>query len=172
MLTRLDALIRDVPDYPKKNILFKDITPLLANGAAYAEAIAHMRVRYSTYDFDCIVGVEARGFFFGAPLAVQLKKGFIPVRKAGKLPREVTTQRYDLEYGTSCLEMHKEDMPAGSRVLIVDDLLATGGTTRAVTQLVEHQQCEVVEVACLIELLALNGRDKLEGFPVYSMLQY
>ncbi|WP_330924525.1 adenine phosphoribosyltransferase [Candidatus Sororendozoicomonas aggregata] len=169
---QLTELIRDVPDYPTKGITFKDITPLLSDGEAYACVIARLADRYRDYDVDCILGMEARGFCFAAPLAVQLKTGFIPARKPGKLPREVISEHYTLEYDTSCLEIHKHDLPAGSRVLIVDDVLATGGTARAVTQLVKAQGADVVELAFLAELSYLKGKDLLDGFSIYSMLAF
>ncbi len=169
-LAQMSKFIRNVPGYPTKDITFKDITPLLGNGEAYAGAIAHLADRYRDYDIDYILGMEARGFCFAAPLAIQLRKGFIPARKPGKLPREVISQHYTLEYGTNCLEIHKEDLPTKSRVLIVDDVLATGGTAKAVTQLVKAQGADVIELAFLIELSDLKGKDLLEGFPIYSLL--
>ncbi|KEI71643.1 adenine phosphoribosyltransferase [Endozoicomonas elysicola] len=174
MLTKkqLAGFIRDVQGYPTKDILFKDITPLLGNGEAYSSVIWHLVDRYRHYDIDCIISMEARGFFFGAPLAVQLKKSFIPARKKGKLPREVISQDYKLDCFNKCLEIHKTDLLKGSRVLIVDDILATGATAEALIKLVEKQGAEVVELAFLIDRPDFKGHEKLKHFPIYSILQY
>ena len=166
----INAHIRLIPDYPKPGILFSDITPLLADGAAYQQALSYFVNRYSSYDIDKVVAVEARGFLFGAPLAAALGSGFIPVRKPGKLPYETIKVDYELEYGSGILEMHSDAIHAGERVLVVDDLLATGGTTSATIDLIHQLGGEVVEVAVLIELLGLQGREKLAPHPVHAVL--
>lgn len=169
-LQRIEQAIRDIPDYPKPGILFKDISTLLADGAAYQEAVKLFTDRYQGQAIDLVVAVEARGFLFGAPLAVSLGAGFVPVRKPGKLPYDTISVSYELEYGQDTLEMHKDAIKPDSRVLIVDDLLATGGTTEAAISLVQQLQGQVLEVAVLIELGFLNGRAKLNDIPVYSAL--
>lgn len=168
----LKEAIRDVPDFPKKGILFKDITPLLKNGPLFKKTIDFFANHLKDSSFDAIVCIESRGFLLGAPLAAQLGVGVIPVRKKGKLPRATCKATYQLEYGLDCLEIHKEDLKKGDRVLLVDDVLATGGTISAVIELVKNLGCEIVEIAFLIELLFLEGRKKLEGHPVFSLIQY
>lgn len=162
--------IRTIPDFPKEGIAFKDITTLLQDAKAYHEAIDRMAARYEDQDIDLVLGVEARGFLIGAPLALKLNKGFVPVRKQGKLPGDILTQNYDLEYGTSTLEIHKDAIQKGQKVLIVDDLLATGGTVKATVDLVEELGGDIVEVAFLMELDFLNGREKLEDYDVFSLI--
>ncbi len=165
-------LIRGVPDFPKKGILFYDITTLLKNPLALREVLDTMASRYRDQKIDLVLGVESRGFIFAPTLACQLGAGFVPVRKPGKLPSETIQVTYDLEYGKDTLELHKDAINKGQRVLVVDDLLATGGTAAAVTQLIRRLGGEVVGLAFLVELEFLNGRKKLAGYDVFSLLQY
>lgn len=164
--------IRDIPDFPKPGILFKDITPLLANPEAFGHVIELLTAHYKKMNISKVVGIESRGFIFGAPLAFSLGVGFVPVRKPGKLPHKTISESYELEYGTDTLEIHEEDMVPGERVLVIDDLLATGGTAGAVGRLLEKLDVEVVSFAFLIELGFLKGRQKLEGHEVFSIVQY
>lgn len=159
---------RTVPDFPKKGIGFIDITTLLKDGPAFAQAVDVMAEWAQTIEFDVIVSPEARGFILGAPLAVRLKKGFIPVRKPGKLPWHVERGQYELEYGEAVLEIHQDAVKPGERVLIVDDLLATGGTVKATQSLIERLGGEVVGMAFLVELAFLKGRETLSQVPVFS----
>jgi adenine phosphoribosyltransferase len=165
-------LIRHVPDFPKKGILFYDITTLLKDKDAFREAIDTLAARYRNQQIDLVLGVESRGFIFAPILAYQLGAGFVPVRKLGKLPAETVKASYDLEYGEDTLEIHRDAIQKGQRVLVVDDLLATGGTAAAVIQLIRQLGGEVVGVVFLVELEFLNGRKKLDGYDVYSLLQY
>ena len=171
-MDNLKTLIREVPDFPKKGILFYDITTLLKDRSGLRGVIDGLKNHYTTAGVDIVVGVEARGFIFAPALAYALSAGFVPVRKPKKLPAEVATITYDLEYGTDSLEMHRDAVFPGCRVLIVDDLLATGGTARAVAQLVEQQGGKVSGIGCVVELTFLKGRDKLGGYEVFSLLQY
>ena len=171
-MKELKEFIRDVPDFPKKGIVFKDITPLIGNGAGYQRAINTLAERYKNKKIDKVVSVEARGFLFGAPLAYKLSAGVIPVRKPGKLPFHTNRIDYELEYGTDSLNIHQDAIKKGEKVLIVDDLLATGGTINAVSKLVEQLEGEIVELAFLIELSFLNGRDKLKRYPVFSLITF
>ncbi len=168
----LKSYIVEVPDFPKPGISFKDITPVLKNAAAYRFVIDRMHDEFKDRNVDLVLGVESRGFLFGAPLAIKLGKGFIPVRKPGKLPRERISASYALEYGVDALEVHRDAVRDGQRVVLVDDVLATGGTIAACTQLVRKLGGEVVGVAFLMELSFLSGRDKLEGEHVFSVVQY
>ncbi len=168
----IKALIKDVPDFPKKGIVFKDITPLLNDGAALKKLFSQWSDRYKGKRIDTVVAMESRGFFFGVPLALKLGAGFVPVRKPGKLPRECIKESFQLEYGTDSLEMHKDAIRKGNRVLIVDDVLATGGTAQAVTKLVERRGGVIVGLSFLIELEFLKGRDKLTRYPVWSAIKY
>jgi adenine phosphoribosyltransferase len=168
----LKAHIRDIPDFPKPGILFRDITPLLANPTSLQYSIDLFAEQVAEYQPDYIVGIESRGFMFGMPLAYKLGIGFAPVRKPGKLPAAVHTASYDLEYGTDTLELHQDAFPTGSRILIIDDLIATGGTAAATWELVEQTGSTVVGFGFVIELLALKGRAKLPEIPVTVLLQY
>jgi len=172
MTVELKDKIRDIPDFPKPGILFKDITTLLQDARAFSSAIDQLAQRYQERQIDSIVCIEARGFIFGGALAYRLGTGLIPVRKAGKLPYKTHKITYELEYGTDTLEIHQDAIAPGQRILIVDDLLATGGTTKAVAELVGQLGGEVVELAFLIELTYLHGRQKLSGYPVYSLIQF
>lgn len=171
-MINLAERIRALPDFPKPGILFRDITTLLKDGPAFKQAIDQLAEHYRGTDFDVIVAPEARGFIMGTPLAYSLGKGFIPVRKSGKLPGRTRRASYTLEYGEDHLEIHEDAIAPGTRVLVVDDLLATGGTIRSAVDLVEGLGGLVVGVAFLIELTDLGGRELLTGYPVYSLIQY
>lgn len=164
--------IRSVPDFPKKGIVFRDITTLIGDSCAFRQAIDVMAARYRHAGVQKVVSIEARGFIFGAPLAYLLDAGFVPVRKPGKLPAAVMRQEYSLEYGTDAIEMHEDAIRPGERVLVLDDLLATGGTVRAAADLVLRAGGKIVGLAFLIELAFLHGRDHLREFDVYSVLTY
>jgi adenine phosphoribosyltransferase len=168
----LRAMIREVPDFPKPGILFYDITTLLKDAAAYREAIDLMVEPYRDQHIDLVVGMESRGFIFSAPMAYQLEAGLVPVRKLGKLPAETVSVEYALEYGTNTLEVHKDAVRPGQRVLIVDDLLATGGTVNGTIELVKHLDGEVVGLAFLVELEFLKGRERLHGQSIHSVIRY
>jgi adenine phosphoribosyltransferase len=168
----LAELIRNVPDFPKPGIQFKDVTPLLQNGPAFRQIIQYLYERYAERTIDAVVAVEARGFIFAAPLACMLQAGFVPVRKPGKLPADVHRAAYELEYGTNELEIHQDALQPGARVLVLDDLLATGGTLAAACELVEKTGGVVEEVAILIELDFLQGREKLTKYPIFSMIHF
>lgn len=171
-LERLRALVRDVPDFPKKGIVFRDITPLLADAEALREAIEAMATPFTEARVDRVVGIESRGFVLGAPVALRLAAGFVPVRKAGKLPSARIAESYALEYGNDHLEMHRDAVRPGERVLVVDDLLATGGTAAAAVTLARRLGADVVACAFLVELTPLGGRRRLEGVDVHSVIRY
>ena len=168
----LRAKIREIPDFPKPGILFYDITTLLKDAGAYRDAIDAMIEPYRDSRVDLVVGMESRGFIFSGPIAYQLNAGFVPVRKLGKLPAETVSVEYALEYGSNTLEIHKDAIRPGQRVLVVDDLLATGGTVHGTIELVERLQGEIVGLAFLVELLFLKGRDRLQGYKTSSVVQY
>lgn len=168
----LASLIRNIPDFPQPGIQFKDITTLIGNGPAFQEVIYTMAERYRNAGIEAVAGVESRGFIFSAPLALQLGVGLVPIRKPGKLPAETYQIEYELEYGTGKLEIHRDAVAPGARVLLVDDLLATGGTIRAATQLIERAGGKVAELAFVIELTFLGGREKLAPYPVFSLIQF
>ena len=171
-MEHLKALIRDVPDFPMQGILFRDVTPLLRDPRGLAQVVDALAERYRGQGVDAVAGIESRGFLFGAPLAVALGIGFVPIRKLGKLPADRITREYALEYGTNALEMHRDAVRPGERVLLVDDLLATGGTARAASELLEELGARVAEAAFVIELGFLNGRALLDGRPVHALLSY
>lgn len=168
----MKELIRDIPDFPAEGILFRDITPVLQDAAAFKEVIHSMSECVKAMKPDVIVGIESRGFILGTPVAIELGLGFIPVRKAGKLPSETIKAEYALEYGTNAVEIHKDAITPGMRVAIVDDLLATGGTAKAAAQLVEELGGKVVSMNFLIELGFLNGRESLKGYEVCTVVKY
>ncbi len=168
----LKECIRDVPDFPKEGIIFKDITTLLKDKDAFKKSIDLLAKKFKKENIEFVVGVEARGFIFGSALAYKLGVGFIPVRKKGKLPYKTRSVTYALEYGSDILEIHEDAIPAKSRVLVVDDLLATGGTIKAVLDLVKEQKAVIAGVAFLVELQFLKGKDKLKDLPVYSVIKY
>ncbi len=164
--------IRDIPDFPKEGILFKDITPLLKDKEVFKKAIDTMANNYNNIEIDYVVGIEARGFIIGTPLAYALNKGFIPIRKPGKLPYEKISASYDLEYGSNELEIHTDAISEGDNILLVDDLLATGGTTKASVDLIEKLGGNIVSIAFLLELVELNGREEIEDYDIYTLLQH
>lgn len=170
-LPEIAALVRDVPDFPKPGIVFKDITPVLADGAALRSVIQHLAAQLEGEKVDRIVGIESRGFIFGTALATELGVGFVPVRKPGKLPREVASQSYALEYGEDTVQIHKEDIHPSMRVAVVDDLIATGGTASATCKLLRELGAEVVSALFVIELDFLKGRAALQA-PVRSLIHY
>jgi adenine phosphoribosyltransferase len=169
---QLKNLIREIPDFPKKGILFYDITTLLKDKAGYAALIDQLAEHYIGKQVDLILGMEARGFIFGPALAYRLNAGFVPVRKPGKLPAATARVEYDLEYGSNVLEVHKDAIDKGQRVLIVDDLLATGGTAQATAKLATSLGAQIAGLGFVVELDFLNGRDKLKGYDVFSLLHY
>lgn len=168
----LDDYIASIPDYPVEGVLFRDVTPLMGNGEAFHEACSQIIDFAREIGAEVVVGPESRGFIFGCPVAYELGIGFVPARKPNKLPRETISYEYALEYGTNTMEMHKDAIQPGQKVLVVDDLLATGGTIAAAIKLVEQLGGEVVGCAFLIELTDLNGREQLSGYPVLSLLKY
>ncbi len=168
----LESLIRDIPDFPKPGILYRDITTLLRDREGLRLVIDLLAEKCTKISPDYVIGMESRGFIFGVPLAYQLGVGFIPVRKPGKLPAAVYSAEYELEYGTDTLQMHQDAMPKGSKVVIVDDLIATGGTAAATANLVRQAGCELVGFLFVIELKALLGRLKLPNVPVFSLIEY
>lgn len=171
-LDQIKGLIRDVPDFPQKGIVFKDITPLLADRNAFSSAIDLIVVHYGRGNIDKVVGIEARGFILASPVAYHFGAGFVPVRKEGKLPWDSEREEYALEYGTACLEIHRDSIRPGERVLIVDDVLATGGTAKATAKLVERLGGKVMGIACLIELGFLNGREMVADYDFFSLITY
>jgi adenine phosphoribosyltransferase len=171
-LASLTAKIRDIKDFPTEGILFKDITTLLKDGAAWVSVIDHVVDKYRSAKVDVVVGVESRGFIFGGVLAQQLGAGFVPVRKKGKLPGPVFEEEYELEYGRDVLAIHQDAISGGQRILAVDDLLATGGTMAATLRLIERLGGAVVACDFLIELAFLNGRERLKGYRVESLIRY
>jgi len=168
----LRAKIREIPDFPKPGILFYDITTLLKDPDAFREVIDQMTDQVKDSAIDLVVGMESRGFIFSAPLAYQLHAGFVPVRKLGKLPAETIEVEYDLEYGTATLEIHKDAINAGQRVLIVDDLLATGGTVQGTIELVQRLGGEIAGLSFMVELTGLHGREQLGDFQIHTLLTY
>lgn len=170
MAIDLRRLIRMVPDFPKAGILFRDITPLLADPVGLDHAVAQLAEPYRERKVDLVVGIESRGFIPGAAVARELGAGFVPIRKPGKLPAETVTASYELEYGTDTIEIHKDAISPGQRILMVDDLLATGGTMAAGCRLVRELGGKIIGVAFLIELALLKGRDKLSEYEIYSLI--
>jgi adenine phosphoribosyltransferase len=168
----LQDLIRDIPDFPRPGVVFKDITPLLASGPALAWCVKGLVDAFADRSVDKVIGVEARGFIVAAPVAISMGAGFVPVRKAGKLPWQVTSESYDLEYGVDTLEIHRDALDPGERVLIIDDVLATGGTAAATARLARALGAEVAGFGCVIELAFLGGREKLAGLDTVSLLSY
>ncbi|MGH9022411.1 MAG: adenine phosphoribosyltransferase, partial [Acidimicrobiia bacterium] len=168
----LRKLVREIPDFPKPGIGFKDLTPLLGDATAFAETVEALMEGYSDHRVDRVLGIEARGFIFAAPVAHQLGTGFVPARKRGKLPWNTAIEEYDLEYGVDAIEIHRDAVEPGDRVLVVDDVLATGGTAAAAARLVEGLGGHVVGLAFVLELAVLGGRERLDGHQVSSVLTY
>jgi adenine phosphoribosyltransferase len=171
-IEQIEALIRDVPDFPEPGVVFKDITPVLADPIAFSTIIDLIVVHFGRGNVDKVVGIEARGFILGAPVAYHFGAGVVPVRKKGKLPHDTIDEEYALEYGTASLEIHRDAFAPGERVLIVDDVLATGGTAKAAASLVERIGGKVCGIATLIELGFLHGREKLEGYDLFTLIRY
>jgi adenine phosphoribosyltransferase len=168
----IERAIRNIPDFPKPGIQFKDITPVLADARLFSGSIDLLTARFKPGQVDAVVGIDARGFIFAAAAAVKLQAGFVPVRKKGKLPYQTHEQQYDLEYGTATVAVHVDALKPGNRVLLIDDLLATGGTAAAAAALVKRLGANILEIAFLIELGFLGGRQKLAGYPVRSLVVY
>ena len=168
----IERAIRNVPDFPKPGIQFKDITPVLADARLFAGTIDLLTEKFSPGSVDSVVGIDARGFIFAAAAALKLHAGFVPVRKKGKLPHKTHEEDYALEYGSATVAMHIDALRPGARVLLIDDLLATGGTAAAATALVKKLGAEILEISFLIELKFLNGREKLKGYPLRSIVTY
>jgi len=171
-MKKLEDYIRSIPDFPEEGIIFRDITTVLQDKDGLRLSIDTMQGLLEGLDIDVVVGPESRGFIFGVPIAYNLNKAFVPVRKKGKLPCETIEMDYDLEYGKATIEIHKDAIKPGQKVVIVDDLIATGGTIEAITKLIEKLGGEVVKIVFLIELAGLNGRDKLKGYNVETVLRY
>lgn len=172
MTATIKNKIRTIPHWPKEGIMFRDITTLLSDPEGFKETIDLLAERYKDKEIDKVVGIESRGFIFGAPLAYLLNCGFVPIRKPGKLPHDVESEEYSLEYGTDKIEIHKDALTKGDRILIIDDLIATAGTANAAANLVKRLGAEVVECAFIIELVDLKGRDKLKGESIYSIVEF
>ena len=171
-MKKLEDYVRSIPDFPEEGIIFRDITSVLQDADGFRLSIEELLKLLDGVDFDVIVGAESRGFIFGAPLAYELHKPLILVRKKGKLPCETVSREYALEYGTATIEMHKDAIKEGQKAVIVDDLIATGGTLEAAAKLVEELGGKVVKIICLMELAGLKGRDRLEGYDVESVIRY
>lgn len=171
-MRKLEDYVKSIPDFPKPGIIFRDVTSVLQDPEGLKLSIHEMMKRLEGMEFDVIAGAEARGFLFGMPLAYNKSKGFVPIRKKGKLPRETISEEYDLEYGTETIEMHKDAIFPGQRVVLVDDLLATGGTAAAAIRMIEKLGGKVVKVLFLMELAGLEGREELEGYDVDSVIVY
>ena len=171
-MKKLEDYVVTIPDFPEKGIMFRDVTSILEDKDGLKLAIDSLQELVKDKDFDVIIGPESRGFIFGMPLAYNMNKSFVPVRKKGKLPCETASIKYDLEYGSAEIEIHKRSIKPGDKVVIVDDLMATGGTAEAMIKLIEGLGGEVVEVLCLIELMGVKGREKLKGYKVDSVIQY
>lgn len=171
-MKKIEDYVVTIPDFPEPGIMFRDVTSVLVDPDGLKLAVDEMEKKLDGVDFDAFVGLESRGFLFGMPMAYNMHKPFVLVRKKGKLPRETVSKSYDLEYGSATIEVHKEDLKPGMKVVIVDDLIATGGTVQAAAELVEELGCKVVKCVFLMELKGLNGRAKLKGYDVESVLSY
>lgn len=171
-MKKIEEYVRSIKDFPKEGIIFRDVTSVIQDPDGLKLAIDSMQDRIKELDFDVIIGPESRGFIFGVPIAYNMHKSFVPVRKKGKLPCETISAEYELEYGTETIEMHKDSIKPGQKVVIIDDLMATGGTIEAIIKLVESLGGEVVGICFLMELKGLNGREKLKGYNVESVIEY
>ena len=171
-MKKIEDYITSIPDFPEPGIIFRDITTVVGDADGLKLAIDQMQEKLSGVEFDAIAGLESRGFIFGMPIAYNLGKPFIPARKKGKLPRETVSQVYDLEYGTAEIEIHKEDVKPGMKIVLIDDLIATGGTLEAAAKLFNKMDAPVVKIVCLLELKGLNGRAALEGLDVETIIAY
>ena len=171
-MKKIEDYVRSIPDFPEPGIIFRDVTSILQDADGLTMAIDLMQDCLKDTDVDVIVGTESRGFMFGVPIAYNLHKPFVPVRKKGKLPCETVSRSYDLEYGSATIEMHKDSIKPGQKVAVIDDLIATGGTVEAAVKLIEELGGEVVKIVCLMELAGLKGREKLAGYDVASVIRY
>lgn len=171
-MKKLEEYVKSIPDFPEKGIIFRDVTSVLQDADGLHMAIDQMQKKLESVDFDIVLGPESRGFIFGVPIAYNMHKAFVPVRKKGKLPRATISQTYDLEYGTATIEIHKDAIQPGQKVVIIDDLIATGGTTEAIIKMVEELGGEVVRCVFLMELAGLKGREKLNGYDIDSAIIY
>lgn len=171
-MKKLEDYVRSIPDFPEEGIIFRDVTSILQDKDGLKLAIDQMQAQLDDVDFDVVIGPESRGFIFGVPIAYNLNKAFVPVRKKGKLPCETVEMEYDLEYGSATIEMHKDSIKPGQKVVIIDDLIATGGTIEAITKLVEMLGGEVVKIVFLMELKGLNGCEKLKNYNIASVIKY
>ena len=171
-MKKLEEYVKSIPDFPEKGIIFRDVTSVLQDADGLHMAIDQMQKNLEGVDFDIVLGPESRGFIFGVPIAYNMHKAFVPVRKKGKLPRATISQTYDLEYGTATIEIHKDAIQPGQKVVIIDDLIATGGTTEAIIKMVEELGGEVVRCVFLMELAGLKGREKLNGYDIDSAIIY
>ena len=171
-MKKLEEYVKSIPDFPEKGIIFRDVTSVLQDAEGLHLAIDQMQEKLEGVDFDVVLGPESRGFIFGVPIAYNMHKAFVPVRKKGKLPRATISQTYDLEYGTATIEIHKDAIQPGQKVVIIDDLIATGGTTEAIIKMVEELGGEVVQIVFLMELAGLKGRERLSGYDIDSAIIY
>ena len=171
-MKKLEEYVKSIPDFPEKGIIFRDVTSVLQDAEGLHLAIDQMQEKLEGVDFDVVLGPESRGFIFGVPIAYNMHKAFVPVRKKGKLPRATISQTYDLEYGTATIEIHKDAIQPGQKVVIIDDLIATGGTTEAIIKMVEELGGEVVKIVYLMELAGLKGRERLSGYDIDSAIIY
>lgn len=171
-MKKLEEYVKSIPDFPEKGIIFRDVTSVLQDAEGLHLAIDQMQEKLEGVDFDVVLGPESRGFIFGVPIAYNMHKAFVPVRKKGKLPRATISQTYDLEYGTATIEIHKDAIQPGQKVVIIDDLIATGGTTEAIIKMVEELGGEVVKIVFLMELAGLKGRERLGGYDIDSAIIY
>ena len=171
-MKKLEEYVKSIPDFPEKGIIFRDVTSVLQDAEGLHLAIDQMQEKLEGVDFDVVLGPESRGFIFGVPIAYNMHKAFVPVRKKGKLPRATSSQTYDLEYGTATIEIHKDAIQPGQKVVIIDDLIATGGTTEAIIKMVEELGGEVVKIVFLMELAGLKGRERLSGYDIDSAIIY
>ena len=171
-MKKLEEYVTSIPDFPEEGIIFRDVTTILEDPDGLSMAVDGIREMLKGVEYDAVVGPESRGFMFGVPVAYAEHKGFVPVRKKGKLPREVLSADYELEYGTATVEIHKDSIKPGQKVVIIDDLIATGGTIEAIIKLIEELGGEVVKICFIMELAGLNGRDKLKGYDVEAVITY
>lgn len=171
-MKKLEEYVKSIPDFPEKGIIFRDVTSVLQDAEGLHLAIDQMQEKLEGVDFDVVLGPESRGFIFGVPIAYNMHKAFVPVRKKGKLPRATISQTYDLEYGTATIEIHKDAIQPGQKVVIIDDLIATGGTTEAIIKMVEELGGEVVKIVFFMELVGLKGRERLSGYDIDSAIIY
>ena len=171
-MSKVEQYITNIPDFPEKGVIFRDITSVLSSAEGLQLAVDEMTALLEGVEFDVIAGLESRGFLFGMPMAYQLHKSFIPIRKKGKLPRQTVEATYQLEYGSATIEVHRDDIKPGDKVVLVDDLIATGGTLEAAASLVEQLGAEVVKIVCLLELKGLNGRARIKDYSVDTVVAY